>query len=412
MRKILAAIALPAALATVTAVLGSSPAWAQNTFAPAIRVNDQVITGFELEQRARMLTLFNAPGDPRKLARAQLIEDRLKLDAAQTIGVVLEDADVLAGMEEFAGRADMTAEEFTRALEEAGVAEQSFQDFVSAGLAWREVVGARFAPRVSVNETDIERARAALGGGSGGVRVLLSELIMPLQQGQEQTIQDRATRISDLNTVAAFSAQARQYSAAPSAARGGQMDWMPITNLPPQLRPVILGLGPGEVSDPLPIPDAIALFQLRDIEETDAPDPDYSAIEYAAYYIPGGRSDQALARAEQVKNNTDVCDDLYGIAKGQPPEVLERDSLAPDDIPQDIAIELAKLDAGEVSTALTRANGQTLVFLMLCGRTPQIEGEGPSNEQLGVMIRNQRIDSFANGYLEQLRAEARIVDLE
>ncbi len=412
MRKILAAIALPAALATVTAVLGSSPAWAQNTFAPAIRVNDQVITGFELEQRARMLTLFNAPGDPRKLARAQLIEDRLKLDAAQTIGVVLEDADVLAGMEEFAGRADMTAEEFTRALEEAGVAEQSFQDFVSAGLAWREVVGARFAPRVSVNETDIERARAALGGGSGGVRVLLSELIMPLQQGQEQTIQDRATRISDLDTVAAFSAQARQYSAAPSAARGGQMDWMPITNLPPQLRPVILGLGPGEVSDPLPIPDAIALFQLRDIEETDAPDPDYSAIEYAAYYIPGGRSDQALARAEQVKNNTDVCDDLYGIAKGQPPEVLERDSLAPDDIPQDIAIELAKLDAGEVSTALTRANGQTLVFLMLCGRTPQIEGEGPSNEQLGVMIRNQRIDSFANGYLEQLRAEARIVDLE
>jgi len=65
-----------------------------------------------------------------------------------------------------------------------------------------------------------------------------------------------------------------------------------------------------------------------------------------------------------------------------------------------------------VSTALTRANGQTLVFLMLCGRTPEIEGEGPSNEQLGVMIRNQRIDSFAAGYLEQLRAEARIVDLE
>jgi len=412
MRKFLAAIALPAALATVTAISGSGPVWAQNMFAPAIKVNDQVITGFELQQRARMLTLFNAPGDPQKLAREQLIEDRLKLDAAQMIGVVLEEADVLAGMEEFAGRADMTAEEFTRSLEGAGVAEQSFQDFVSAGLAWREVVGARFAPRVSVNETDIERARAALGGGSGGVRVLLSELIMPLQPGQEQAIQDRATRISDLDSVAAFSAQARQYSAAPSAARGGRMDWMPITNLPPQLRPIILGLGPGEVSDPLPIPNAIALFQLRDIEETDAPDPEYAAIEYAAYYIPGGRSDQTLARAEQVKHNTDVCDDLYGVAKGQPPEVLERGSRAPDDIPQDIAIELAKLDAGEVSTALTRANGQTLVFLMLCGRTPEIEGEGPSNEQLGVMIRNQRIDSFAAGYLEQLRAEARIVDLE
>lgn len=412
MRKFLAAIALPAAMAAATAVSVSNPASAQNMFAPAIKVNDQVITGFELQQRARMLTLFNAPGDPQKLAREQLIEDRLKLDAAQTIGVVLQDADVEAGMEEFAGRADMSAQDFTRELEGAGVAQQSFRDFVRAGLAWREVVGARFAPRVSVDETDVERARAALGSGSGGVRVLLSELIMPLQPGQEQTIQDRATRISELDSVAAFSAQASQHSAAPSAQRGGKMDWMPITNLPPQLRPVILGLGPGEVSDPLPIPGAIALFQLRDIEETDVPDRDYSAIEYAAYSIPGGRSEQAMARAEQVKNNTDVCDDLYGIAKDQPPEVLKRESRAPDAIPQDIAIELAKLDPGEASTALTRSNGQTLVFLMLCGRTPKLEGEGPSNQQLGVMIRNQRIDSFADGYLEQLRAEARIVDLE
>ncbi|MDW3116711.1 MAG: hypothetical protein R8G60_02190 [Roseovarius pacificus] len=125
-----------------------------------------------------------------------------------------------------------------------------------------------------------------------------------------------------------------------------------------------------------------------------------------------GSQPKALARAQRVKDNTDVCDDLYGIAKGEPPEVLERGSRAPEEIPQDIAIELAKLDPGEVSTTLTRSNGQTLVFLMLCGRTPKLEGEGPSNEQLGMMIRNQRLDSFANGYLEQLRAEARIVELE
>ncbi|WP_353888463.1 peptidylprolyl isomerase [uncultured Roseovarius sp.] len=412
MRKFLAAITLPALMAAVLAWSAHGPAHAQNLFAPAIRVNDQVITGFELQQRARMLTLFRAPGNPQQLAREQLIEDRLKLDAAETAGLVLEDADVQVGMEEFASRAGMTAEQFLRALDGAGVAEQTYRDFVKAGIAWRELISARFAPRVSVNETDVDRARIALGGGSGGVRVLLSELIMPAPAGQEQAVQERAARIAELSTIPAFAAEARRYSAAPSAARGGRLDWMPITNMPPQLRPIILGLGPGEVSEPLPIPGAVALFQLRDIEETDAPDPEYSAIEYAAYYISGGHSQKALARAQQVKDNTDVCDDLYGIAKGEPPEVLERGSRAPEEIPQDIAIELAKLDPGEVSTTLTRSNGQTLVFLMLCGRTPKLEGEGPSNEQLGMMIRNQRLDSFANGYLEQLRAEARIVDLE
>jgi peptidyl-prolyl cis-trans isomerase SurA len=178
------------------------------------------------------------------------------------------------------------------------------------------------------------------------------------------------------------------------------------------LRGVILALAPGEVSDPLPLEGAIALFQLRDIEETEVPDIEYEAIEYAAYYISGGRSQQALARAQRVDQDTDTCDDLYGIAKGEPPEVLERGTKAPDEIPTDIALELAKLDPGEISTAVTRANGETLVVLMLCGRTPKLEGEGPSAEEISGFIRNRRLDSFANSYLEQLRAEARIVELE
>ena len=76
----------------------------------------------------------------------------------------------------------------------------------------------------------------------------------------------------------------------------------------------------------------------------------------------------------------------------------------------DVAIELAKLDPGEVSTTLTRSNGQTLVFLMLCGRTRDLGEDGPSAEDLSAGIRDQRLASFANGYLEQLRAEARIVE--
>jgi peptidyl-prolyl cis-trans isomerase SurA len=74
---------------------------------------------------------------------------------------------------------------------------------------------------------------------------------------------------------------------------------------------------------------------------------------------------------------------------------------------------LAQLDPGEVNTSLTRNNGQVLVFLMLCGRTPLVEGadggDGPSVEELTSFVQSTRLESFANGYLAQLRAEARIV---
>ena len=71
-------------------------------------------------------------------------------------------------------------------------------------------------------------------------------------------------------------------------------------------------------------------------------------------------------------------------------------------------MELAKLDKHEVSTNLTRSNGQTLVFLMLCGRVPQLS-EDVDRDQIELGLQNRRLQSFADGYLEQLRSEARIV---
>ncbi|WP_137700096.1 peptidylprolyl isomerase [Marimonas lutisalis] len=395
------------ALALITMAGLAAPVAAQNLFAPAIRVNDSVITQYELNQRARMLQLFRAPGDPVAEARRQLIEERLKLEAAKTSGISPTQDDIAAGMEEFAGRANMTAEQFLRALEGGGVAEQTFRDFVAAGVAWRQLVRARFAPRVQISEAQVDRALSSTGAGS--VRVLLSEIILPAQPGREAAAQARAQEISQITSVSAFSSAARRYSASGSRGRGGRLNWMPITNLPPQVQTMVLGLAPGQVTQPIPIQGGIALFQMREIEEGAPQAPEYAAIEYAAYYIDGGRSERALATAQKIRDSVDTCDDLYGVAKGQPEQVLERGSKAPAEIPTDIAIELAKLDKHEVSTNLTRAGGQTLVFLMLCGRTPAI-AESISREDVTLSLQNRRLDSFARGYLEELRAEARIIE--
>ncbi|MEO0503756.1 MAG: peptidylprolyl isomerase, partial [Pseudomonadota bacterium] len=175
----------------------------------------------------------------------------------------------------------------------------------------------------------------------------------------------------------------------------------------------LLALGPGEVTQPLPIPNAVALFQLRDIREIGAPAQEYDAVEYAAYYINGGRTPEALGIARNIRASVDRCDDLYGIAKGKPENVLDRGSLPPDEIPEDIAIELAKLDPGEVSTALTRANGNTLVFLMLCGRTPALEEDQViDREAVAAQLRNQRLTAFSDNLLAELAAEANIVIFE
>jgi peptidyl-prolyl cis-trans isomerase SurA len=381
---------------------------AQGLFAPAIIVNDQVITGYELQQRAELLRLLNAPGDTQRLAREQLIDDRLRLQAARDAGIRPSGEEVLDGMEEFAGRANLTREQFVQVLAGNGVAEETFRDFVRAGLSWRILLQQRFAGRGNVTEAEVDRALSSSGTGSN-VRVLLSEIIMPAPPPQAQAVQARAQRIAQITSPAAFSAEARRYSATATRGNGGRLPWQNLSDLPPVLQPLVLGLKPGEVTEPLNIPNAVALFQLRDIEETGYNAPEIAAVEYAAYYMAGGRSAETLAQARVLAGRVDRCDDLYGVAKGQPAEVLERGTLAPSEIPTDIAYELAKLDPGEVSTALTRANGQTLVFLMLCGRTTKL-GEEVDRDQFTVGLRNRRLSALADGYLAQLRADARIID--
>ncbi|MFV1439678.1 MULTISPECIES: peptidylprolyl isomerase [unclassified Phaeobacter] len=393
------------ALAAAVIFAPAPAALAQGLFAPAVTVNDAVVTNYELQQRARFLTLLRDPGDPLEKAREDLIEDRLKLDVLAQAGIEPAEEEIVAGMTELAGRANLSLQEFLNVLGQNGVAPETLRDFTRVGIAWREYVAARYLAQARPSEEEIDRAMGL--AGSGGVEVLLSELIMPINAQNAAQVEDIAQQVSRITTTGAFSQAAQQYSATATRQSGGRLPWMPLTNLPPQLQQVVLALRPGEVTAPLPLDGAVALFQLRDLRETSGAAPSYAAIEYAAYYLPGGRTPEALAAGTKVVNAVDSCDDLYGVAKGQDPSVLDRETLAPGEIPQDIAIELAKLDPNETSLALTRNNGQTLMLLMLCGRTAEVNAEA-SRESVGNALTQQRLGAFADSLLEQLKADARI----
>ncbi|MFV1464941.1 MULTISPECIES: peptidylprolyl isomerase [unclassified Phaeobacter] len=393
------------ALAAAVIFAPAPAALAQGLFAPAVTVNDAVVTNYELQQRARFLTLLRDPGDPLEKAREDLIEDRLKLDVLAQAGIEPTEEEIVAGMTELAGRANLSLQEFLNVLGQNGVAPETLRDFTRVGIAWREYVAARYLAQARPSEEEIDRAMGL--AGSGGVEVLLSELIMPINAQNAAQVEDIAQQVSRITTTGAFSQAAQQYSATATRQSGGRLPWMPLTNLPPQLQQVVLALRPGEVTAPLPLDGAVALFQLRDLRETSGAAPSYAAIEYAAYYLPGGRTPEALAAGTKVVNAVDSCDDLYGVAKGQDPSVLDRETLAPGEIPQDIAIELAKLDPNETSLALTRNNGQTLMLLMLCGRTAEVNAEA-SRESVGNALTQQRLGAFADSLLEQLKADARI----
>ena len=383
-------------LTTSTAIAQSA-----NPFAAAATVNGTVVTNFQVQQRVLFLTLLRSPGVSQEAITDALIDEALQLQAARSAGVTLSPEELEAGIAEFATRTNLEPDALIAALGQEGVAAETLRDFVRNGALWRSLVQQRFGPRAQISEAEVDRA-LALASERGSARILLSEIALPLTPELSEENEALANRLSDtINSPAAFAAAAQRYSAASTAPRGGRLDWVPLGNLPPQVVGQVLTLAPGEISAPINLGPFIALFLLRDLEELSAKPPETLAVEYAEVLIPGGRTETALLAAQDLRDSVDTCEDLYGQdLSGLSP--VTRQSVLQSELSQELALELAKLDTHEVSTMLS--TDTDLRFIMLCGRSSEI-AEG-ARDQIRGQLRQQRLVSYADGFLDELRADA------
>ena len=382
--------------AVLCATLLAGPVPAQDLFAPRLYVGDRVITEYEVAQRALFLKALRSPGDLEAEALKGLIEDRLRQTEADRLELELTEEEVKEGMEEFASRANLTADALTVELGKIDIAPETFRDFVSAGILWRKTIRAKFAGQVPITENDVDLALEALVRPRA-LKVLASELVIPLPEGTDTTEQlALANQLSQtISGESAFAEAAQQYSAAPTAANGGRLDWVPVANLPAAIGATVLALGPGEVSDPVQVPGAVVLFLLRDVAMDETAEPVTVTVEWAEFLVPDDAAEIA-----RLRGAVDDCNDLYGQAKGLPQDRLTITTALASQVPGDVGLELAQLDRGESSVALKRGGFRR--FLMLCGREPTPE-EPINRDAVRERVINQKLEGLAERYLEELR---------
>ena len=379
-----------------------SAAQAQGLFDPVISVNRAAITAYELEQREQFLEILQRSSGMAQRARDDLIEDRLKMAAADRSGIKLSGAQLLSAMNEFAANANLELEQLLETLAQSGVDEQTYRDFIMVGVTWRELIRARFAARSAPSEAEIDRALAS-AAAQGGVKVLLTEIVLPAGSAEElNSARQTAERLRRISSTADFSEQARRLSVAQSRVNGGRLEWANMSDLPDGLRPIISGLRPGQITTPLEVPNAVVLFQLRDVAETTAQSPEISAIEYAHLKGPA----DAVKAATQM---ADTCDDFYGAAKDDPSLTLTIRSESPDQMSQALSLRLMGLDKNEFDDMpAAAAAGDHAEIVMLCARV-YAALEDVSRGQVADNLRSARISSLADGFLAELRASADIV---
>ncbi|MDP2083706.1 MAG: peptidylprolyl isomerase [Gemmobacter sp.] len=394
MRQTLVAATTVFALA-LGALTAPSVGQAQGSpFAPRVLIDGKAITNYEYDQRLRFMTLLNAPGDLVKEAEKTLIDDRLRLIAAERLKIRLTPQQIEAGMAEFAGRFEMEVPRFVEILQANGVAPETFRDFVRAGLAWREVIRTKFGPGAvdAVLEPEIDRALSILTQ-KNTTRVLVSEILLP---ASKRVLADDLSKT--LRGEAAFAAAARTHSLGPSAQDGGRVDWRNAAALPQQVVAALEGLAPGQVTPPVRLPDGrYAVYLLRQVELREGVTPQTTGVDHARLVIGGAGTPAGDAVLAQVQAKADSCNDLNAF-----PGQMTRETVAQSALPRDLAAVLAPLDDNEM---VTYVSGGSHLVVMLCSRRVLGEGE-PHRDTIRTRVAEARVVGRADLYLEQLRSNA------
>lgn len=390
----------------ILCVMGAAPsqhALAQGLFSSVVTINDQIVTRYQLDQRAAFLTLLGIPENAAEVALSQLTNEALQLQAARAAGFAPTPEQIEAGQTEFAGRANLTRDQFIAALQQNGVQPETFNDFVAAGVAWGSYVRERFRPEAEVLAPGALEQALLSAELAPDRRVLLSEIILPANSPDARRIsQARAESFRLLTSEEEFGAAAAEFSLANTRLNNGEVEWRPLSALPEPIQQAVSNLQPGQVSRTVDLGNAIAVFFLRDAENSPATGAAFASVDYARLQLPPG----AESRAAEIASRLDRCEDLLAEASAFSETAFVRETTLLNALPADVAAIVDTLDGGEVSTSLRR--GGAPVVVMLCQRT---FGDGAEVDPSAVRVTliNQRLQLLANRHLAEIRDSAIVV---
>ena len=379
-------------------------AGAQTAFAPAVVVNDDVITWYDIEQRARLLQVNGAESGPRLNAAAleQLIDDRLRLKAGERFNLSASPEEIEAGRAEFAGRIGVDAPTLMQRMSSLGVAPAALDSFVESQIVWRKLVNGRFSSRATPTEVELDQEIAiAASGTTRSFR--LSELAIPSGPGQEEAARGEIGRVLDgLSRGQDFASLARRFSRAPSAANGGDVGWVPETVLPPGLAEIIAATPPGGVTQPIETPGAISLYRVEDTRSETPPWAREAEMSLQRVMVPIGEGGEEAARAqaEEIRAQTQGCGDIGGPAAEAVVEPIDAKLVSA--LPGPVRDVVRLLQSGQASRPVTSES--SVDIFVVCSRSGGVDDA--TRAQLREQIRDQRLARLAEGYLQELRREA------
>ena len=374
---------------------------ASNPFEIVVVVNDRAITQYEVSQRTSLLRAFGIEEDVEERALKDLIDDRVRLSAAERFGLPVDEAAVDVGVSNLAAREDLTTDQLNAYVSRFGVDPETVRDFVRAAMSWERVVHAKYGNTARISEHEVDAAMSLTSEESEQM-VLLSEIILVADERGIQRTEAIAWQLYEIiDDEDEFAAAAIRFSNSPSRQDGGRLDWLSVRNIPSQVLTRVLAMKNGQISGPIQIEDnVIGLFLLRGTRGGQPVERKPTTVSYLEIPVPAGWSEEVIGK---LIDESETCTDLQVATLELDPETDVEPRTLGDETRELLTQAISRLDLGEASI-LDGESGDHRAVIMVCNRSEQ--GSVESRNRIRDSLYLQRLSGFGESYLSRLRSEA------
>jgi peptidyl-prolyl cis-trans isomerase SurA len=243
-------------------------------------VNDDIIAKSELDNKTRemlaQLEQKNTNLPPIQIIQGQILErmiaKRLQLQAADRLGLRVDDATVTKAISNIAATNNITLLQLRQTLEADGISfplfrEQLREDILINRLKQKEVIN-----RIAITDQDVKNFLSReLGSSRQRTAVRLLHILIATPEGASprdvQRAKKQATEIhQQLAQGADFSELAIRYSDGRQALEGGELGWIETSRIPSLFTSVVDEMDVGDISEPIRNASGFHIVKLAEVK--------------------------------------------------------------------------------------------------------------------------------------------------
>lgn len=385
-------------------------------------VNGFVITGTDIDQRVALVTAASeAPIAADELLRLRvqvlrnLIDETLKIQAAAAAELEVKPEEVEQTYQQLAaqnfGSEPKKMDEY---LVSIGSSPASLKRQIEGEIAWENLLRRNITPFVNVSADEVNDVLKRLNEAKGTDEYRLGEIYLSAtSENRAQVLANAQAIMQQLQQGGSFVAYARQYSEATTAIVGGDLGWVRLGQLPPQLAAAARSMQAGQLQGPIEIPGGFSILYLINKRQVLSADPNEAilSLKQISISFPAGIT-QADAEAKVAQFATFVeglrsCADADAGAAAVGAEVVTNDQIKAANLPEQLRNIILNLQIGQATPPFGGAQDGVRV-LMLCGRDDPTDAGAPTFAAVMQTIEEERVNKRAQRFLRDLRNDAYI----